>query len=110
MTIDTLREIRPLKRSLREQVVERIGGDIVQGRLAPGEALPNEEELLASYSVSRTVLREALNVLSGKGLLDARPRRGTVVRPRADWSQLDPEILGWRNDPDEPMTDSLDHL
>jgi DNA-binding FadR family transcriptional regulator len=42
------------------------------------------------------VLREALNVLSGKGLLDARPKRGTVVRPRSEWSQLDPVVLGWR--------------
>ena len=101
---------RPLKRNLREQLVEHLGGDIVRGRLQPGDALPNEEELLARYDVSRTVLREALNVLSGKGLLDARPRRGTIVRPRADWSQLDPAILGWRDDPAEPPGDSLDHL
>jgi len=102
---------RPLKRNLREQLVEQLGGDIVRGHPQPGEALPNEEELLSRYDVSRTVLREALNVLSGKGLLDARPRRGTIVRPRADWSQLDPAILGWRDDPAEPATsDNLDHL
>jgi len=101
---------RPLKRNLREQLVEQLGGDIVRGRLRPGDPLPNEEELLARYDVSRTVLREALNVLSGKGLLDAKPRRGTIVRPRSDWSQLDPAILGWRDDPAEPVGDSLDHL
>ena len=101
---------RPLKRNLREQLVEQLGGEIVRGRLQPGQVLPNEEALLSRYDVSRTVLREALNVLSGKGLLDARPRRGTVVRPRSDWSQLDPEILDWRNDPIEPTGDSLDHL
>jgi GntR family transcriptional regulator, galactonate operon transcriptional repressor len=101
---------RPLKRSLRDQLAEQLGGEIVRGRLLPGQALPNEEALLARYNVSRTVLREALNVLSGKGLLYARPRRGTVVRPRADWSQLDPEVLNWRNDPAEPTGDNLDHL
>jgi DNA-binding FadR family transcriptional regulator len=101
---------RPLKRNLREQLVEQLGGDIVRGHPQPGEALPNEEELLSRYAVSRTVLREALNVLSGKGLLDARPRRGTIVRPRADWSQLDPAILGWRDDPAEPTSNNLDHL
>jgi DNA-binding FadR family transcriptional regulator len=100
----------PLKRNLREQLVEQIGGDIVQGRMKPGEALPNEEELLSRYSVSRTVLREALNVLSGKGLLDAKPRRGTIVRPRSEWSQLDPEILGWRDHATEPAGNSPDHL
>lgn len=110
MTVSTRIGIQPLKRNLREQLVEQLGGDIVRGRLRPGEALPAEEELLARYDVSRTVLREALNVLSGKGLLDARPRRGTVVRPRSDWSQLDPAIIGWRDDPAEPPNDSLDHL
>jgi GntR family galactonate operon transcriptional repressor len=101
---------QPLKRNLREQLVEQLGGDIVRGRVLPGDPLPNEEELLSRYDVSRTVLREALNVLSGKGLLDAKPRRGTIVRPRADWSQLDPAILGWRDDPAEPDGDNLDHL
>jgi GntR family transcriptional regulator, galactonate operon transcriptional repressor len=100
----------PLKRNLREQLVEQLGGDIVRGRLLPGDPLPNEEELLNRYDVSRTVLREALNVLSGKGLLDAKPRRGTIVRPRAEWSQLDPSILGWRDDPAEPMAGNLDQL
>jgi GntR family transcriptional regulator, galactonate operon transcriptional repressor len=100
----------PLKRNLREQLVEQLGGDIVRGRLLPGMPLPNEEELLSRYDVSRTVLREALNVLSGKGLLDAKPRRGTIVRPRSDWSQLDPAVLGWHDNPAEPGGDNLDHL
>src|SRR5579875_335848 len=101
---------RPLKRNLREQLVEQLGGDIVCGRLLPGQVLPSEEALLRRYGVSRTVLREALNVLSAKGLLDARPRRGTIVRPRCDWSQLDPEILGWRDDPAAPSGGNPDHL
>jgi GntR family galactonate operon transcriptional repressor len=88
--------IRPLRRNLREQLVDMLGGDIINGRLQPGDLLPSEDVLLARYGVSRTVLREALNVLSGKGLLDARPKRGTMVRPRSDWSQLDPVVLGWR--------------
>src|SRR5262249_34171200 len=72
-----------------------IGGEIVNGRLQPGATLPAEDVLLSRYGVSRTVLREALNVLFGKGLLDARPKRGTVVRPRSDWNQLDPAVLSW---------------
>ena len=90
---------RSLKRNLREQVVDEIGGDIISGRLKPGDFLPSEEVLLGRYSVSRTVLREALNVLTGKGILDARPKRGTRVRPRNEWSQLDPVVLGWQGAP-----------
>jgi len=86
-----------LKRNLREQIVDEIGRDIVAGRLQPGDLLPNEDALLSHYGVSRTVLREALNVLSGKGILDARPKRGTLIRPRSEWNQLDPVVLGWQN-------------
>jgi DNA-binding FadR family transcriptional regulator len=101
--------LRPLKRNLREQLVDMLGGDIVSGRLQPGDLLPGEEVLLARYGVSRTVLREALNVLSGKGLLDARPKRGTMVRPRSDWSQLDPVVLAWRDsDMSAPRSKSLE--
>lgn len=85
-----------LKRNLREQIVDVIGSDIVSGRLKPGDLLPSEDVLLGRYSVSRTVLREALNVLAGKGMLDARPKRGTVVTPRSAWNQLDPVVLSWR--------------
>jgi GntR family galactonate operon transcriptional repressor len=88
----------PIKRNLREQLVEGIGSEIISGQLRPGDLLPNEDILLSRYNVSRTVLREALNVLAGKGLLDARPKRGTVVRPRAEWSQLDPALLSWRGE------------
>lgn len=31
-----------------------------------------------------------------KGLLDARPKRGTIVKPRSEWSQLAPMVLVWR--------------
>jgi GntR family galactonate operon transcriptional repressor len=93
-----------LKRSLCNQLVDDLGGEIVRGALQPGDALPNEGALLSRYGVSRTVLREALQVLTAKGLLEARQRRGTTVQPRAAWSQLDPALLRWHgrlpaNDP-----------
>jgi GntR family galactonate operon transcriptional repressor len=106
---------RSPKRSLKEQLVDDLGRDIIAGRLLPGGLLPAEDALLARFSVSRTVLREALNVLSAKGLVDARPKRGTIVRPPSDWSQLDPAIIGWRAeedviDPNGEIVLLLDHL
>ncbi len=85
-----------LRRNLREQLVDEIGKDIVSGRIGPGEALPGEDVMLARFSVSRTVLREALHVLSAKGFLEPRPKRGTLVRPRNEWNQLDPVVLSWQ--------------
>jgi GntR family transcriptional regulator, galactonate operon transcriptional repressor len=91
MTFSTV----PFKRNLRDQLVEVLGRGIVNGELQPGDILPSEGELLERYSVSRTVLREALQVLSAKGLVDSKQRRGTTVRPRAEWNQLDGALLEW---------------
>jgi GntR family transcriptional regulator, galactonate operon transcriptional repressor len=87
-----------LKRNLRDQLVHDLGRGIVCGDLKPGDVLPTEGELLAHYQVSRTVLREALQVLSAKGLVDPRQRRGTTVLPRSEWSQLDHSLLEWHGE------------
>jgi DNA-binding FadR family transcriptional regulator len=90
----------PFKRNLRDQLVDDLGRGIVRGERQPGDVLPNEGELLAHYNVSRTVLREALQVLSAKGLVDSRQRRGTTVCPRSEWSQLDRSLLEWHESSD----------
>jgi DNA-binding FadR family transcriptional regulator len=89
----------PLRRGLKEQLVDAIGGDIISGRYPPGTLLPSEGSLLAQFSVSRTVLREAMTVLSAKGLIEVRQKRGTMVRPDLEWNQLDPAIIRWSGDP-----------
>jgi GntR family transcriptional regulator, galactonate operon transcriptional repressor len=99
----------PLKRTLSDQLADDLGQEIVRGSLRPGDALPSEESLLARFGVSRTVLREALQVLAAKGLLEARPRRGTSIRPYSAWSRLDPVLLEWhaRLPADHPMLPQL---
>lgn len=82
--------------SLHSSVVEQIGSRIVQGEFPPGEALPNADDSAEMLGVSRTVLREAIKVLAGKGLVESRPKTGTRVRPRAEWNFLDPDVLSWR--------------
>lgn len=87
-------------RGLHGAMVERLGRRIVAGEPGPGEALPQESLLAAEYDVSRTVVREALRVLAAKGLVDARPMRGTRVRPRTEWRLLDADLLRWALDSD----------
>jgi DNA-binding FadR family transcriptional regulator len=41
-------------------------------------------------------MREAMRALAAKGLVASRPRRGTIVRPRSDWSRLDHDVLVWQ--------------
>lgn len=84
-------------RGLHGRVVDELGLKILSGKLEAG-AIVDTEELAASYEVSRTVVREALKVLAGKGLIDARPRRGTFVRERLNWNLLDPDVLRWQFD------------
>lgn len=53
---------------------------IMDGTLKDGEPLPPEREIVATYGVSRTVVREAVLALANKGLVEARPRFRPVVR------------------------------
>jgi GntR family transcriptional regulator, galactonate operon transcriptional repressor len=76
-------------------VVHGIGRRIVSGELATGEILPEQGELSRQLGVSRTVVREATKVLSAKGLVESRSKRGTVILPRSEWRLLDPDVLAW---------------
>ncbi len=68
---------------------------ILGGEVRPGDTLPTEQALQDEFGISRSALREAVRVLSAKGLVAVRPRIGTAVRPRDDWNRLDPEMLEW---------------
>jgi DNA-binding FadR family transcriptional regulator len=84
---------RPKK--LHAQVVERLGQLIVEGHYAEGDKLPVEAELSAAYGVSHSVMREVIKILMAKGLVQSRPRVGTVVQSRTDWNMLDADVLSW---------------
>jgi DNA-binding GntR family transcriptional regulator len=72
------------RRSLSQQLAERLREMILDGDLAPGERL-QEIELSARFGVSRTPLREAMKALSSEGLVTLTPNRGAAV------SKLKPE-------------------
>lgn len=78
-----------------DRVVSSLGTAIVNGDIAPDEDL-DMVELQERFAVSRTAVREALRVLAAKGLVGARPRRGTFVEPRERWALLDADVLRWR--------------
>lgn len=92
-----------VKKSTRGQVtavVDILGHRIAAGQYSEGETLPIEQELADSLDVGRNALREAVKVLSGKGLISTAPRSGTRIRLREDWNMLDPDVLRWHADPD----------
>ena len=81
--------------SRTEQVVQDLGVAIVTREYSLEKPFPIESEICTRYDASRSIVREAIKVLNGKGLLIARPRRGTSVRPEKEWNLLDPDVLYW---------------
>ena len=76
-------------------VAREIGVAIVSGRLRPGHVLDTEIEASSQRKVSRTAYREAIRILSAKGLIHSRPRTGTRVSETSTWHLLDPDVLRW---------------
>ncbi len=65
------------------QLAERLGRDIRLGKMRAGERLPTEQELIARYQVSRTVVREAMASLRTEGLIFSRQGAGVFVADNA---------------------------
>ena len=84
-----------LRKSLYNKVAHDLGQRIVRGDYKPGALLPNEAECGQMYKVSRTAVREAVKMLSAKGLIQSRPKIGSRVEPRASWNLLDRDVIGW---------------
>jgi DNA-binding GntR family transcriptional regulator len=83
MTEESIAQIAPLpqpiaRRSLHDELVERLREMISGGALAAGEKI-QEMALCQRFGVSRTPLREALKVLASEGVITLQPRRGAIV-------------------------------
>lgn len=86
-----------------KDTVEHLGKKIARGDYPTGAILPREDELVQGLGVSRTVVREAIKVLCGKGLVRTARRYGSRVCPFDDWNLLDPDVIRW-HDPKSPQT------
>ena len=65
--------------TLSQKIERRIEEAIIQRKLIPGNKLPSEKELCASFAVSRTALREALRRLNARGLIEIKKGSGMYV-------------------------------
>jgi DNA-binding FadR family transcriptional regulator len=83
-----------LGRNLTYGLLDSLGRKIVTGSY-DRQPFPTEAQLADEYAVSRSVTREAVKMLTAKGLLSARPRQGTIVLPRASWNLFDADVLDW---------------
>lgn len=83
------------RRGVHGQTVETLARRVLSGAIPEGSTL-DLVALQSELDVSLTALREALKVLAAKGMVDARQKRGTFVRARADWNLLDADVLRWQ--------------
>ncbi|MBS7699211.1 MULTISPECIES: FadR/GntR family transcriptional regulator [unclassified Chelatococcus] len=79
-------DVAPVR--LGEAVIEKLTQAILDGRLKPGDALPSEGRIAASFGVSKQVAREAIRELAAMGVVHIQ--QGKVTRIR----DLDAEPLG----------------
>jgi DNA-binding FadR family transcriptional regulator len=84
-----------LPNGVARRTVDIIGRWIADDVFSPSHPMPTESELAASLGVSRATVRDAIKVLSGKGLVRTARRYGTRVLPVEDWNLLDGDVVGW---------------
>jgi DNA-binding FadR family transcriptional regulator len=89
-----------LARAVTAELVERI----VRGVHPSGTPLPPEPALCEAFSVSRTVVREAVKILQEKGLVQVRQGAGTMVTSPAMWDMLDELVLAATIAQDDSLT------
>jgi DNA-binding FadR family transcriptional regulator len=103
-------EVRNLR--IHQALARKLGIAILSGEYQPGAALEGEIEQSEALGVSRTAYREAMRILTAKGLLESRPKVGTHITPRRQWNLLDPDMLEWMfsGTPDERFIRDLFEL
>ncbi len=106
------KDVRGPGRRLHGAIAHKLGTEILSGKYQPGDILSGEVAFAEELKVSRSAYREAIQVLTAKGLVASRPKAGTRVLPRDRWNLLDPEVLGWAfaGDPDVDFVRSLFEL
>lgn len=86
----TYRKIRQPK--LSDAIVTALETMILEGSLRPGEKLPSERDLAKQFDVSRPSIRDAIQALESKGLLNRRQGGGTYVQEQL-WQSLSDPVL-----------------
>lgn len=81
---------------ISDAVASTLERRILEGSLKPGDRLPAERELALELGVSRPSLREAIQKLASKGMLQSRQGGGTYVTAALEKSFFDPwqEMMG----------------
>ena len=92
---EVVEQDRPAAEVMNNRIIEVVGRDIATGSLEPGSRL-TLEGLQERFGVSRTVVRDCMQILEALGLVYSKRRIGIVVQESARWNVYDPRIIRWR--------------
>jgi len=105
--------LRPttIKKRLRSSdiVAGKLGIAILSGAYQPGHRFADEVAFSKQLNVGRSIYRDAIRILTERGLVAPSPKIGTVVTPRQYWNLLDPLVVTWTfsGEPDLNLLESL---
>lgn len=88
------------KMRLADKIADRLEEMIAEGSLNPGQRLPAERQLSEQLSVSRPSLREAIQKLASRGLLETRRGGGTYVLTNVEPGYVEPLVELFRKQPE----------
>lgn len=94
---------------VRWRVIEYLLHQMLDQSLPINEPLPGINDLCDNLGVSRTAVREAINVLVAKGMVASKPGEGSFIKPLSSWMLLDPEVLSWLRESDMALS-IIEHL
>jgi DNA-binding FadR family transcriptional regulator len=99
-------------KGIHSGIAHDLGIAIVSGKFPPGTLLSAEERFSTENKVSRGTYREAIRILTAKGLVFSRTKSGTRVRERSNWNMLDLDVLAWmfESQPSEAFVRSIFEL
>lgn len=84
-----------MSKNLTQQLTHKLGEAIVSGEYPVGLGMPSEAILCEQFEVSRSATREAVKMLSAKGLISSRPKQGIRVNEESNWNLFDTDVLEW---------------
>jgi GntR family transcriptional repressor for pyruvate dehydrogenase complex len=84
---------RVQSRKLSDDIMEQLESMILDGRLLAGQKLSSERTLAQQFAVSRPSVREAIQKLEAKNLVERKQGGGTFVKPRLNELITDPLLL-----------------
>nr|WP_136250035.1 FadR/GntR family transcriptional regulator [Ningiella ruwaisensis] len=79
--------------NITQNLTHVLGLAIVRGDFK--HSLPSEADICEQYGVSRSATREAVKVLTTKGLIRSRPKQGIRIQEERHWNMFDADVLKW---------------